>query len=175
MYFLKLDGLTFLGRQQTGKVKMKGFHFAQPIISGRPLTGHFGFVYSWFAFSAPEIDKSFVHDKTVDWWSMGATLYMMLTGFAPFKGDGARLFDNKHAGIVEFDICSPSMAAERLVRGLLNIHPDMRYRLEDVQIESWVHADDDYLENFELPIALMQFQEWDNKEAGGREGSDFSI
>lgn len=146
---------------------MKGFHFAQPIISGRPLTGHFGFLYSWFAFSAPEIDKSFVHDKTVDCWSMGAILYMMLTGVAPFTGTGMELFFNKHAGILNFDISSPSMAAQRLVTALLNIHPDMRYRLEDVQTDQWIHADDDYLQHFDRTLALEQFKEWDRRGEPG--------
>ena len=105
---------------------------------------------------------------------MGAILYMMLSGVAPFKGTGMDLFFNKHAGIIDFDISSPSMPAERLVTGLLNIHPDMRYRLEDVQTDPWMHADDEYLENFDRSLALFQFREWNIKGEPGATTSNNS-
>jgi hypothetical protein len=60
-----------------GKVSIKGFDYAQPIEEGKPLTGHFGYLYSWFAFKAPEIDTAFFHDQSVDLWSFGAIMYMV--------------------------------------------------------------------------------------------------
>ena len=51
---------------------MKGLNFVQLILENQPLTGHFGYEYSWYAFKAPEVDSEFVHDKSVDLWSLGA-------------------------------------------------------------------------------------------------------
>ena len=46
----------------------------QLILENQPLTGHFGYEYSWYAFKAPEVDSEFVHDKSVDLWSLGAII-----------------------------------------------------------------------------------------------------
>jgi len=53
---------------------IRGLQYAQAIAADSPLTGHFGYLYSWYAFKAPEIDSDFFHDKTVDLWSLGATI-----------------------------------------------------------------------------------------------------
>lgn len=57
-----------------GTVSLRGLHYAQPIREDQPLTGHFGYLYSWYAFKAPEVDSEFVHDKSVDLWSLGAII-----------------------------------------------------------------------------------------------------
>ena len=53
---------------------MKGLKFVQLILENQPLTGHFGYEYEWYAFKAPEIDSEFVHDKSVDLWSLGVMI-----------------------------------------------------------------------------------------------------
>ena len=59
---------------QQGKVSVRGLQYAQIIRDNQPLTGHFGYLYSWYAFKAPEVDSDFVHDKSVDLWSLGAII-----------------------------------------------------------------------------------------------------
>jgi serine/threonine protein kinase len=61
------------------------------------LTGHFGLVgiHEWLAFTAPELQSSFMYSSQVDLWSLGAVLYTMLCGVPPFRGDGDKLMDNK--------------------------------------------------------------------------------
>jgi hypothetical protein len=64
--------------QLQGTISVKGLNFAQLILDNQPLTGHFGYEYSWYAFKAPEIDCEFVHDKSVDLWSLGAIICKIL-------------------------------------------------------------------------------------------------
>jgi hypothetical protein len=61
-------------RLQQGHIQIRGLQFAQAVADDQPLTGHFGYLYSWYAFKAPEIDSDFYHDKSVDLWSLGAAL-----------------------------------------------------------------------------------------------------
>lgn len=51
---------------------VRGLQYAQALAKDQPLTGHFGYLYNWYAFKAPEIDSEFFHDKSVDLWSLGA-------------------------------------------------------------------------------------------------------
>lgn len=139
---------------------IKGFHFAQLIRPDRPLTGHFGYIYSWYAFKAPEIDQEFAHDRSVDVWSLGAILYMMLTGLPPFRGSDMTLVDVKHAGIFDFEPVIPSGGAQRLVRNLLSIMPDERYTIRDILHDPWIDADAAYLDGFDLSFAREQTAFW---------------
>jgi serine/threonine protein kinase len=124
------------------------------------LTGHFGYLYSWYAFKAPEIDQSFAHDRSVDVWSLGAILYMMLTGLPPFRGDGMELVDAKHAGIFDFELVVPSGGAQRLTRRMLNIMPEERYTIHDILHDPWMEAENGYLEQFDLDFAREQNRDW---------------
>jgi serine/threonine protein kinase len=127
------------------------------------LTGHFGYLYSWYAFKAPEIDNDFFHDKTVDIWSLGAFIYMMLTALPPFRGDGADLIANKHNGNVVFDTVLPSSAAQRLVRSLLQVNPADRPTIEQVLDAEWMIEADDVLGNYDLTLAKTFLSDWEHR------------
>ena len=146
-------------------MSLRGLRYAQPIVEGVPLTGHFGSSYSWYACKAPEVDRAFVHDKTVDLWSLGAIMYMMLTGLPPFRGAGRELTQMKHAGLFRFDIVPVSPYAEALVRNLLQVAPGMRYTIDDVLNDRWMIEADDFLEEFDLQLARGGFESW-NREVG---------
>lgn len=146
-----------------GKLLIQGLSNAQAVQEDQPLTGHFGYLYDWYAFKAPEIDNDFFHDKTVDIWSLGAFIYMMLTALPPFRGDGADLIANKHHGNVVFGPAVPSGPAQRLVRSLLQVNPSDRPTIEQVLDAEWMIESDYILANYDLSLAQTFMSDWEQR------------
>jgi serine/threonine protein kinase len=124
------------------------------------LTGHFGYLYSWYAFKAPEIDSELFHDKSVDIWSLGAVLYMLLTSLPPFRGDGVELITNKHCGNVVFDSVLPSFSSQRLVQALLQPTPQNRLSFEEIFASEWMIESDDVLDAYDLSLTQLLFKDF---------------
>lgn len=85
---------------------------------------------------------------------------MLLTGIAPFRGNGAELIDMKKKGIVTFEIFAPSEAAQDLVFNLLRVNPKERLTIDEVLQHEWMTAPDPYLENFDLSLSLAFIKDW---------------
>jgi len=145
-------------------LSIRGIQHAQLCHPGHPLTGHFGRKYSWYAFTAPEMDNDFVHDKRVDLWSLGAILYTMLCGIFPFQGDGGDLICSKHTGEVAFDAVIVSEEAQDLVRGLLQASPENRFTINDVLEHKWMCEDDVVLYRHDITLAAEILEDWKNLE-----------
>jgi serine/threonine protein kinase len=85
---------------------------------------------------------------------------MLLTGLCPFRGTGSELIESKHCGIYDFDIVVPSRPAQELVRGLLEVNVSLRFTIEQVLDHEWMIEADDYIERFDLELALNNLREW---------------
>lgn len=142
-----------------GKLLVQGLSNAQAVEDDQPLTGHFGYLPERYGFIAPEIDNDFFHDMTVDIWSLGAFIYMMLTALPPFRGGGEVLIANKRNGNVVFDSVPPSGNARRLIRSLLQVNPAERPTIDQVLAAEWMKEPDDVLASLDLSPTQSLFAE----------------
>jgi protein-serine/threonine kinase len=75
---------------------------------------------------APEIINGIGHGKAVDWWSLGAIIYEMLTGIPPFYSkDREKLFNNIKTGNIKYPVFL-SKDAISLLNALFVHDPDKR-------------------------------------------------
>lgn len=86
-------------------------------------------------FSAPEVsDPERRNDSSLDLWSLGVMLYVMLLGFCPFSGSGHELEKQIQKGNFSFwrddDRPPPSKEAQALVKALLRVDPRKRLSID---------------------------------------------
>ena len=126
-----------------------------------PLTGNFDYGKIWwlYAYKAPEIERNFVHDKSVDLWSLGVTMYMLLTSMGPFRGEKDMLVLNKHSGTFSFEPISPSLPAQQLVRRLLQVDPARRATVQEVLDSEWMTLPGNVLEQNSLSLTLSLYHD----------------
>ena len=83
-----------------GYAKITDFGLSKEEISGN--TGAYSFCGTP-EYLAPEILAKSGHGKAVDWWSLGALIYEMLTGLPPFyTKDREKLFNNIQFGEIAY-------------------------------------------------------------------------
>jgi serine/threonine protein kinase len=125
---LKPEALLLKSKDNDAEVTLAGLHFAT-YSNGDDLTiscGTPGYI-------APEILKLVPYGKTVDMWSFGVILYVLLGGYPPFHDEDHRaLYMNIKKGNYEFDHkywSGVSDEAKALIQGLLTVDPKLVHSL----------------------------------------------
>ena len=134
---LKPENLLSAGSGDHEVIKIADFGFSKNFGEEKLMTscGSPGYV-------APEVLTSESYDKSVDMWSVGVILYILLCGYPPFYADNAPALFKKIME-VQYDFDDPSWEdvsndAKNLIRHLLVGEPSKRYTAEQCLHDPWV-------------------------------------
>jgi calcium/calmodulin-dependent protein kinase I len=159
---IKPDNLLLSSESEDAVVKIADFGFAKRIGDGMLHTPCGSPVYS-----APEIVREESYDKSVDMWSAGVLLYILLCGFPPFyhpKPD--RLFQEIERGVFDFpdpQWASISSSAKELVSLLLKRNPSERLTAQQALEHPWLVAPGEA--SLTTPVSLKVMNSKDFAEA----------
>ncbi len=125
------------------------------------------------AFVAPEIILGTHYNESVDMWSIGCILFMMLGGYPPFHiadGNGKdlkQLFRKIRAGDYTFHESqwkNVSPAAKSLIARLLTVNPEYRYTAKEAMESEWVtKVDDKSLAMRDLHASISSLKKFNGK------------
>lgn len=136
-------------------------------MNGRPITGRIGHTkrvqFQWWAYIAPEIDNHFMHDERVDLWSLGVMLYTLLCGIGPFTGSQNEIQEKKNLGVVRFEVFKPSLQAQHLVEGLLQVDPASRLSIDEILSHPWMNEPEYELASIELNLAQSAHRDFEKR------------
>jgi calcium/calmodulin-dependent protein kinase I len=95
------------------------------------------------AFVAPEILLGLPYNTSVDLWSIGCLLYMLIGGYPPFQGANHRaLFRKVRASDFIFHEAyfqTVSVSAKQLISGLLTVNSSVRWTATKALACDWFH------------------------------------
>jgi len=137
---LKPENLLVEGEEEDSIVKIADFGFAKSFggETGEKLMtscGSPGYV-------APEILTAESYDKSVDMWSVGVILYILLSGYPPFYADSAPALFKKIMDVkYDFDDSvwdDISDSAKDLIRNLLVKDPSKRFTAQQCLTHPWI-------------------------------------
>ncbi|CAN0277387.1 unnamed protein product [Ectocarpus sp. 4 AP-2014] len=154
---LKPENLLLTSQHDDANVKLADFGFARSIMGGFVSTqcGTPGYV-------APEILRAESYGTSVDMWSIGVIVYILLGGYPPFHDENqTRLFRKIKAGNFKFHPeywQSTSNEAKDLIRRLLTVDPKKRLTAAQAVTHPWLLSKDDDLLKHNLGVNLEQLR-----------------
>lgn len=137
---LKPENLLSAGDDEEEIIKIADFGFSKNFGEEKLMTscGSPGYV-------APEVLTCESYDKSVDMWSVGVIIYILLCGYPPFYADNAPALFKKIMD-VKYDFDDPSWddvseEAKDLIRNLLVKDPKKRLTAGEVAKSPWVKGE----------------------------------
>ncbi|CAM9277638.1 unnamed protein product, partial [Ascophyllum nodosum] len=154
---LKPENLLMTSRHDDANIKLADFGFARSVVAGFVSTqcGTPGYV-------APEILRAEPYGTSVDMWSIGVIIYILLGGYPPFHDENqTRLFRKIKAGNFKFHDeywGSVSSDAKDLIRRLLTVDPKKRLTAAQAVSHPWLFSREDDLVSHNLGVNLEQLK-----------------
>jgi len=120
------------------------------------------------AFVAPEILIGAHYFETVDMWSVGVLLFLLLGGYPPFQDDSHQgLFRKVRAADYIFHETyweHVSVEAKQLIASLLVVNPESRWSAEEaLRNAPWFQVDYDTLSNRDLRKTIVEIRSFNAK------------
>ncbi|EGR32749.1 protein kinase domain protein [Ichthyophthirius multifiliis] len=153
---LKPENLLYNSPDPDATIKITDFGLAK-VISDELMTTACGTP----SYIAPEVLTGKGYSFSVDYWSIGVILYVLLCGFPPFYQEtNDKLFESIKKG--EFGFPSPqwdniSENAKDLIRNLLKVDPKQRYGPEQILNHPWIKGEASKRHLAESQEALRQY------------------
>uniref|UniRef100_A0A0N4Z7B9 Protein kinase domain-containing protein n=1 Tax=Parastrongyloides trichosuri TaxID=131310 RepID=A0A0N4Z7B9_PARTI len=136
---IRPHNILLASRDNNAPLKIRGFGAAFRLLNKDSLCdqGKVGIPQ----FMAPEMIQNQPYNTSVDIWSAGVLLYLLLTGKPPFNGQTQDIFDSIVYGTLSFE--NPYFApitepAKALLKKLLNPIPDDRPTAEECLKHPWI-------------------------------------
>lgn len=104
-------------------------------------------------YACPEVIRGEKYDgRKADVWSCGVILYALLVGALPFDDDNLRqLLEKVKKGVFHIPhFVSPD--CQNLLRGMIEVNPELRLTLEQIHRHSWVVVGTKQDYDMELPV-----------------------
>lgn len=156
---LKPENLLLKSKDNDAEVTLADFGFAT-YSKGDDITNQCGTP----GYIAPEILKCVPYGKTVDMWSFGVILYILLGGYPPFHDENQRaLFKKIIKGDYEFhhDYWSGvSDEAKQLIQGLLTVDPKLRLTVDQALAHPWLGKAEELLASTDLQSNLKVLKKY---------------
>mmetsp|Transcript_3121 Transcript_3121/g.4693 ORF Transcript_3121/g.4693 Transcript_3121/m.4693 type:complete len:717 (+) Transcript_3121:227-2377(+) len=158
---IKPENLLLMHEESDTSLKLADFGFARrfslndPDISMKTKCGTPSFV-------PPELVLGVPYGPKCDVWSCGCTLFMLLSGRAPFnarKGGKNAMFRKIRAGDFVFyeDMWADiSVNARKLVLSMMQVDPKARVSAEEALQSDWINTDDSVLRRSVLDKSLRE-------------------
>jgi len=142
---LKPENLLLASKTEDITVKIADFGFAVKSKTDKSLTTQCGTP----GYVAPEILLSKPYGKSVDMWSIGVIIFILLGGYPPFSDNNqGKLYKKIKAGQFEFhpDYWGTiSKEAKDLITKLLTVDPEKRFTADQALNHPWIDLQDDKL------------------------------
>eukprot|EP00612_Vaucheria_litorea_P001493 CAMPEP_0171455420 /NCGR_PEP_ID=MMETSP0945-20130129/2321_1 /TAXON_ID=109269 /ORGANISM="Vaucheria litorea, Strain CCMP2940" /LENGTH=346 /DNA_ID=CAMNT_0011980655 /DNA_START=139 /DNA_END=1179 /DNA_ORIENTATION=- len=146
---LKPENLLMTSSNDDASIKLADFGFAKSL-NGQTVSTQCGTP----AYVAPEILRNKPYGTSVDMWSIGVIIYILLGGYPPFHDEKqARLFRKIRAGSYKFHPeywAGISSEAKDLISRLLTVDVNKRLTATGAVLHPWILSKDSELEGNNL-------------------------